>query len=124
MYRTLLWAQDQNALSYDERQDLREYVYSGSTGNKKNLGISSQEIVRKNVGFDPVNDQDFVQQILRTDYVTTNSGTPFLPNYDGKRVIGVAIAENTTDFIRSTGFAGDAAPVPALVRVRWTGELF
>jgi hypothetical protein len=114
-YRTLLWSQDMNRLSFEEREDLTQYVFSGSMGNKKNLAISSQEVARQHVGFDPANDEGFVRSILRSQYVAP--GTPFSPNYDGKRVIGVAVAEATADFVRSTGAAGDVAPVPALLRV-------
>jgi hypothetical protein len=115
-YRTLLWAHDQTAMSMTARNDIRNYVYSGSISNKKNLAISSQEVARQHVGFNPVNDEDFVRSILRTQYV--NPGTPLQPNYDNRRVIGMAVAEATIDLVRSTGLVFDAvAPVPALVRV-------
>jgi hypothetical protein len=115
-YRTLLWAHDSQAMSMTERNDLRDYVYSGSISDKKNLAISSQEIARKHIGLNPLNDEMFVREVLRAQYVTA-PGTPFIPNYDGKRVIGVAIAEGTADFVRVTQFAADLAPVPALLRI-------
>ncbi|HYF02955.1 MAG TPA: T9SS type A sorting domain-containing protein [Patescibacteria group bacterium] len=114
-YRTLVWADDTTRLTMTERMDLSNYVYSGSITNKKNLAMSTQEVARKHVGFEPVNDEGFVRNVLRAQYVSP--GTPFNPNYDGRRVIGMAIAEATADFVRSTGVTGDAAPVPALLRV-------
>jgi hypothetical protein len=115
MYRTMFWSDDQNGLSREQRDDLRNYISGGTARLKRNLAISSQELVRAHVGTAIVTDQDFINRELRAQYVAP--GTPAQPNYDGKRVVGAAIARNTVETVQSTTVANDAAPMPALMKL-------
>jgi hypothetical protein len=116
LYRTLFWSGNQDALSPFERRDLRLYVNSGSTGSKKNLAVSSQEYPRKHIGLNVVNDQSFVNTILRALYVAPGTPVPSNSNYNSKRVRGDAIARNSVETVWNTSTVGDASPNPALIK--------
>ena len=115
MFHTMFWAHDQNVLTRTERDDLRNYVASGAPGSKKNLAISGQSIPSQHSGASVVSDLNFVQRVLRS--IAQAPGTPFSPNYSGRRVDGGALARGTSETIVRTGFTNDAEPVPALVRI-------
>ena len=113
LYRTLFWSHGQTGLSRSERDDLRNFVDAGTPDNKKNLAISSQELVWAHRQNTISGDADFVKRVLRAGAVT--SRTPATPDYNNKRVVGRAIARNSVETISSTTYTGDAAPVPALM---------
>lgn len=118
IYRSMFWAHDQSALTRTERDDIRNFIKSGSPQNKKNLAIGSQELPRRHIGLNVINDESFVRTVLRA----TNAapGTPVPPptnSYHNRRITGSAIARNSTETVVRTGFNGDADPVPALVRL-------
>ena len=115
LYRTLFWSHDQSPLTRTERDDIRNYIGAGIPGNKKNLAISGQNFPAQHIGSTVVSDLNFVQYVLRS--INQAPGTPFLPNYSGKRIAGGAIARGTTELVTRTGFTGDAEPTPALVRI-------
>lgn len=115
IYQTMFWAHDQNALTRSERDDLRNYVASGVPGVKKNLAFAGQSIPSQHSGTTVVSDINFVQRTLRS--VVQAPGTPFSPNYNGRRIDGGALARGTSETVVRTGFTNDAEPVPALVRI-------
>lgn len=115
MYRTLFWSGNQDGLTRFERRDLRQYLASGSQSEKKNLAVGSQEYPRKHIGMDVINDESFVNTILRVKNRAPGSPVPTSANYSGKRVRGNAIARNSLETVVSTATAGDASPNPALV---------
>jgi hypothetical protein len=117
MYRTMFHSSDPSKFSRYERDDLRAFLASGAQGAKKNLALSSQDVVRNHIGLDPINDESFVRTILRVTNQAPGTPVPATSNYAGKRVRGVTIARNNTETVRATGFAGDANPNPALVRL-------
>lgn len=117
LYRSLFWSSDNNALSRFERRDLRAYMAAGNMNEKKNLAVSSQNYPRQHVGMNVINDEMFINTILRVANQSPGTPVPTGTNYDGRRVRGDAIARNSTETVVATGFAGDAVPNPALVRM-------
>jgi hypothetical protein len=115
MYHTMFWSHDQAALTRTERDDIRNYRDAGIPGNKKNLAISGSGFPSQHSGTSIASDVNFVQTILRSSNVAP--GTPFSPNYNGRRIDGNALARGTTETVIRTGFANDAEPIPALVRI-------
>lgn len=118
MYRTVLWAHDQSAFTRGERDDIRNFVNAGTPTSKKNLVIGSQEPARRHVGLNVTNDENFVRRILRATNVAPGTPVPAPTNsYHGRRITGAAISRNSVETISRTGFANDAEPLPALVRI-------
>ncbi|WKZ77276.1 MAG: T9SS type A sorting domain-containing protein [Candidatus Kapaibacterium sp.] len=115
IYRTLFWSHDQNGFSISERNDLRNFVAAGTSRDKKNLAVGSQEPTRKHIGNSIAADENFVHTVLRAAHQAP--GTPLTPNYDGKKIVGRGIARNTEETISKTSYAGDASPQPALVKL-------
>jgi len=113
LYRTLFWSHGQSGLSRSERDDLRNFIDAGSPAEKKNLAIGSQELVWAHRGSTITGDANFVRTILRANAV--GSRMPASPDYTDKRIVGRAIARNSVETITSTGYSGDAAPMPALM---------
>ena len=120
MYRTLFWADDQNGLTREQRDDLRNFVSSGTARLKHNLAISSQELVAAHQGMAIVDDQDFVNRVLRAR--TANQDNPTVGDYDGGRIVGEAVARNTVEIVQATGVAGDDAPMPAVMNLFSDGQ--
>ncbi len=115
MYQTMFWSHDQVALTRTERDDIRNFVADGLPGRKKNLAISGQGFPSQHAGTSISSDVNFVNRVLRA--ANRAPGTPFSPNYNGRRVDGQAIARATTETVVRTGFTNDAEPVPALVSI-------
>lgn len=114
-YRTMFWSGDTTRLSYFQRRDVRMFMATGSSQNKKNLAMASQEYPRKHIGMDVINDQSFVNQILRVSAKSPFTPVPTSTTYNDKRVRGEAIARNSVELIVRTGFPADFEPNPALV---------
>ncbi len=117
LYRSLFWASDMNAFSRFERRDLRAYMSAGNSIEKKNLAVSGQNYPRQHVGMNVINDEMFINTVLRVANLSPGTPVPTGANYDGKRVRGDAIARSSVETVAATGFAGDAVPNPALVRM-------
>jgi hypothetical protein len=113
IYRTLFWSHDQTALTRTERDDIRNFIDAGTSAEKKNLALGSQEFPSKHTGTSINADVNFVNTILRS----VNAGNPAVPNYNNKRIVGRAIARNTEETVLQTTRAGDVAPNPAVVRL-------
>jgi len=114
MYKTVWWSSSDDALSRYERRDLRFFVGAGKANDKKNLAIAGQNYPRQHVGLNVLNDQSFIQSVLRVNSATPN--TPTTSPYGGKRVCGEALARGSVEFVSRTGVANDPEPQPALVR--------
>ncbi|MBL0320847.1 MAG: hypothetical protein IPP80_00425 [Ignavibacteria bacterium] len=69
IYRTVFWSSDNNPLTRFERRDLRAYVASGTALSKKESGHRGQNYPRQHVGMDVINDQAFIQSVLRVNNV-------------------------------------------------------
>lgn len=117
LYRTLFWSSDNNPLSRFERRDIRAYVAAGTPTAKRNLALAGQNYPRQHVGLDVINDQDFVQSVLRVRNDAPGNPVPTAGTYNGRRVIGDALTRGLSETISRTGFTGDAEPLPALVEL-------
>ena len=117
LYRTLFWSSDNNPLSRFERRDLRAYVASGTPSAKRNLAMAGQNYPRQHVGLDVINDQSFVQSVLRVRNDAPGNPIPTSGTYHGRRVRGDALARGLVETVSRTGFTGDADPLPALVEL-------
>lgn len=117
LYRTLFWSSDNNPLSRFERRDLRAYVASGTPTAKRNLAVAGQNYPRQHVGLDVINDQSFVQSVLRVRNDAPGNPVPSSGTYHGRRVRGDALARGLVEIVSRTGFTGDADPLPALVEL-------
>lgn len=115
LYRTMFWSHDLAPLTRTERDDIRNFVNAGRPGQKKNLAMGSQVPPRAHIGLTVNNDEVFVRRVLRAQYQAP--GAPASPNYNLKRIIGQANARSTEETIVRTGFANDAEPNPALIRI-------
>lgn len=114
MYKTLWWSSSDDALSRFERRDLRFFVGAGKPTDKKNLALAGQNYPRQHIGLNVINDQSFIQSILRVTSATPNTPTP--ASYSGRRVRGEALARAAVETVSRTGVTNDPEPSPALVR--------
>jgi len=114
MYKTVWWSSSDDALSRFERRDLRFFVGAGKANDKKNLALAGQNYPRQHVGLNVINDQSFIQSMLRVTSATPN--TPTQTPYSGRRVRGEALARGSVESVVRTGVANDPEPQPALVR--------
>lgn len=114
MYKTVWWSSSDDALSRFERRDLRFFAGAGKANDKKNLALAGQNYPRQHVGLNVINDQSFIQSMLRVTSATPN--TPTQTPYSGRRVRGEALARGSVENVVRTGVANDPEPQPALVR--------
>jgi len=114
MYRSLLWVDghDVDALNnpkrltrYD-RDQITNFLESGTFANKKNLFVSSQEIVRN----ESVNFADWIKDNLSAKLGTPNNPMGVDGNYNGNFLTGVIIGRDNEFMVRSTDFFGDDVP--------------
>ncbi len=127
MYKNLFWADGGNkALNRIQVQDIDKFVanadYSASNGAKKNLIYAGEELIRKNIA----DSKSFLNTIFRVDSLSPYTpmglnGTALLP-YNNDSIQGIALARLKYATIINTGFAGDALPYPALMRIITNGE--
>jgi hypothetical protein len=123
-WRTVIWEQGSEAtgLLPEERMALKGLLNSGDLYWRKNLIIAGQDVARiHDVALTASNgavaDQDFVRNYLRSEYRgNTNPAV-----YENLRIKGVRITPGKYERVKSTGVAGDAAPMPSRLRTT-TGE--
>ncbi|MFN3780574.1 MAG: T9SS type A sorting domain-containing protein, partial [Candidatus Kapaibacteriota bacterium] len=99
-----------------EKIDLRRFLSSGSIEAKKNLVISSQEIVRSNA-----DDADFVGGLLRARDVSPSNPRGAGQSNDGNDLIGMEIARRLSMRVQSTSYSGDVPPYCGLMAVEPNG---
>jgi hypothetical protein len=118
MYKQLWWVEDQTKLTRQEQEDLRAFVLAGVATDKRNLVLSSQEIVKSGVyGTGDVLYDGFVKYVLRLDR-SPQAWTPRSGGYNNFEVEGVALAQGIRERVLSTQHPLDnVAPMPSLVRV-------
>jgi len=124
LYRTLFWVDGHdtkgemvNTLNRYEKDDLIRYLNAGTVLNKKNLFVSSQDIVRNNMG----ENEEFINHLLRAEYETPGNPMNVDGNYDGKTVRGVNVGRDAIEEVKSTEFAGDDYPKVGLMKI-YTSE--
>ncbi|GIV55114.1 MAG: hypothetical protein KatS3mg039_1632 [Candidatus Kapaibacterium sp.] len=118
MYKQVWWVEDQTKLTRTERDDLAAFVAAGSRTDKRNLVVSSQEIVKSGVfGAGDVLYDNFVKYVLRLTR-SPQGWTPRTGGYHNYEVEGVALAQGIRERVLMTQHAMDqVAPMPSLVRV-------
>jgi hypothetical protein len=118
MYKQLWWVEDQTKLARTEREDLTAYLASGSRTDKRNLVVSSQEIVKSGIfGSGDVLYDNFVKYQLRLTR-SPQAPTPRSGGYDNYEVQGLALAQGIRERVLKTQHPLDqVAPMPSLVRV-------
>lgn len=117
MYRSLFWVDgDDNVngaptrLSRYDRDHVTEFLASSSVSYKKNLVVSSQDIVRNENG-------EYPEWIKNTLFVKPQT-SPTSPlgdgvAYDNEYLRGIILGKEKQFLVKSTGFTGDALPYPA-----------
>ncbi len=129
IYRTVFWSDaDDKDLSMYQSADIRRFLESGKPELKKNLVISSQELVRQNWD----NDQPLIEDYLgvkldiskyytdplnypvSTNFYTAGTGVPYVINDDTKWIEGIGLGRTLKQYIISTGL-NDPNPVPGLM---------
>ncbi len=118
LFNSILWADgDDKPLTRLEKIDLKRFLTSGTIAMKKNLIISSQEIVRENQ-----DDAEFVGGLLRAKYVDPGNPEGVGGDNDGNDVIGMTVGRRLSYQVQSTGYAGDMPPYCGLMQVEPNGE--
>ncbi|MCX7909849.1 MAG: right-handed parallel beta-helix repeat-containing protein, partial [Ignavibacteria bacterium] len=118
LFGSILWADgNDKPLTRFEKIDLRRFLTSGKIEAKKNLVISSQEIVRANS-----DDSEFVGGLLRARNVSPGNPMGANQSNNGNDVIGMAVGRKLAMKVQSTGYTGDVPPYCGLMRVEPNGE--
>jgi len=131
MYKTVLWSDaDDKDLTMYEIADLEKFLDAGTADNKKNLAVSSQEMVRQNWDNDPGFVADYLNATLdgvnyytdplnfpgTSNYYTAGTGFPYNVTDNTKWIEGVTIGKTLKQYIMATGL-NDPSPVPGLMQV-------
>jgi len=118
MYKQVWWVEDQTKLTRQEQEDLRAFVVAGVATDKRNLVVSSQEIVKSGVyGTGDVLYDNFVKYVLRMDR-SPQAWTPRSGGYHNYEVEGVILNQGVRERVLRTQHALDGVdPRPSLVRV-------
>jgi hypothetical protein len=123
IYRTMWWADaDDKPLTRYQRFDIYDFLNEGNSIEKRNLIISSQDMVREHSMANMYNDPYFTGDILRSNYVAPGNPLGVGGDNDGNSVIGIALHRNVEEMIAATGYQGDDYPQCGLVEVSSTGE--
>jgi hypothetical protein len=129
LYKNLIWsdANDKDLTIY-QIIDIEKFLDSGKPESKKNLVVSSQDMVRQNWD----NDSLFVKNYLNArldlvnyytdprnfpgtgNYYTAGTGNPYSISDNTKWIEGVGVGRKLRYYIMSTGLA-DPNPVPGLM---------
>jgi hypothetical protein len=118
-WSTVIWEQgsDSEGLLPEERAALKAMLNNTSSWVRPTLIMAGQDVARKHdVALSASNgmiaDQDFVQNYLRAAYVgPTNPAV-----YSNKKIRGLAINPGKYEELEPTRAAGDAAPMPGVLR--------
>jgi hypothetical protein len=118
MYKQVWWVEDQTKLTRQEQEDLRAFVVAGVATDKRNLVVSSQEIVKSGVyGTGDVLYDNFVKYVLRMDR-SPQAWTPRSGGYHNYEVEGVILNQGVRERVLRTQHVLDGVdPRPSLVRV-------
>ncbi len=122
-YRTMFWSDaDDKSLSRYQRTDITNMLNLGNQTEKKNLIISSQDMVRRHYTGGPTPDANFVTNILRSAYKAPGNPKGASVSNDGNQAVGITIGRNIAQNIKATTVVNDPAPYCGLVSVAPTGE--
>lgn len=116
MYRSLFWSDaDDKPLSRQNQIDLVEFLSEGNLSEKKNLMISSQDMVRSL-------NNEFTLNVLRSQYVAPGNPLGAGVSGDGLTVKGASIGRDRVETILATDYPNDNQPYPGLVKVFNSGD--
>lgn len=120
IYRTLVWvdAHDQidgatYRLTRYDRDNIEDYLNSGTINEKKNLLIGSQEMVRN----ESIDMAAWVRTNLNAKVGVPNNPLGSGASYDGKFIDGIYLARNLKFKVVSTKFFGDDDPRAGLFTI-------
>ncbi len=119
LYKTLYWSEgNDKPLTKLEVKDIRKFLTNGTSDNKKNLCIGSQEMIREITNPALVEyDSLFAYNVLRANSADPNSPLGANVSYHGNSVIGTNIGTTYVENISRTGYEGDAEPYPGNLKV-------
>ncbi len=128
-YRTLFWSDAEDApIGRYPAKNIKSYLESGISSDKKNLVIGSQDIVRANRDTEPVLVQDYFRanyqspgnplgnSLLKDDFKVNNNLNTVIGNVVGKDLVGEIKSTNFTKY------TGDTPPYCGLMSVVPQGE--
>ena len=127
-YRTMWYADGADeAYTRYQRIDIENFLATGNQMEKKNLIVSSQEVIRQHsVSTNTYYDPYFTGSIFRAVDVLPSNPLGSGGNNNLNTVMGVALHRKLTEQIKSTGFTvgalTDGYPQCGLLRVAATGE--
>lgn len=127
MYRSLFWADgDDKSLTLSEKDNISKFLTSGKTAEKKNLVVSSQEMVRANSS-DYQGLKWLATTVMAKDVLPSNPLGAGVDNSNNS-IIGMAVNKYYSHKISATQYSVaslsfvDAKPYPALVSIDNEGE--
>ncbi len=126
IYRTLFWVDGHDfdatlapkRLTRYDRDQISNFLEAGTIVNKKNLFVSSQEIVKNETG----EFSDWLRDNLSTKLHNFPNPMGVNGNYNGKYVSGVIIGRDNEFEVRSTAFPGDDYPRVAINAINNPGK--
>jgi hypothetical protein len=122
-YRTMFWSDaNDKSLSRYQRTDISNLLSGGNQTEKKNLIISSQDMVRQHYTSGPTPDASFITNILRSAYKTPGNPKGSSVTNDGNQAVGISIGRNIAQDIKATTVTNDPAPYCGLVSIDPNGE--
>ncbi len=112
IYRSIFWTDgddsngDDKGITRYQRQDIRDFLNEGVPGDKRNLVVSSQELVRELSSAGTVNNSDpeFVEEILRAENVYPYNPLGMNVSNNGNSVTGEAVGQGLTEYISASSY--------------------
>jgi len=121
MYRTLIWSDgDDKALTRQQREDLTKFAESGTADVKKNLVVSSQEMLRENYDEDSAWVKNTLFARLNSSYPTDPNGGAAYAAQDNALyyITGQTVGKDLQHSILRTDLTPtDPDPIPALMSI-------
>ncbi|HRP02756.1 MAG TPA: T9SS type A sorting domain-containing protein [Candidatus Kapabacteria bacterium] len=126
IYRSLFWVDgDDNVagtpyrLTRYDRDNVTNFLASGTISSKKNLVVASQDIAKNHYPTYP----DWVTNVLSVKPKTTpTSPLGDAVAYNGEYLKGLLVGKEKQFLVRATDFVGDALPYPATNTVNNSGK--
>jgi hypothetical protein len=110
-WRTLIWSGNTNTPYASERDDVADYLQSGSLDSKKNILFGSSQMFGMlndypTLAYQRGENTDLINYWLRSRTVS-GQVTPLNAGYQGEQVRGVVVGTNINETILATGYPGD-----------------
>jgi hypothetical protein len=118
-WSTMIWEQGSEAtgVAPAERAALKQMLSAGTTNFRNTLIMAGQDVARiHDVALTSSNgsvaDVDFVQNYLRSDYISSTNPA----DYSNRTIRGLVITPGRYEELEPTSYPGDARPRPGLLR--------